>query len=316
MDATGHLVNSTTVNALFETAAELYGINREAIRGVIQLRTEISTNINLSEWLQVQFMTTMQTLHAMDVLKHYLHQARPMVLLISRHGADRVEMLGKLKDLETMRMRSSVQYDFKLACHEHQKLGTVLGGLRQRKHDLDHKLDRIKAWRKAWNAGLWIAKFGVTVLSVVLPVAGELAAAIASNNAASGAIALLQPLADSHLADQQSSCEDERDLTVKILNEACFIFHRFNSVRDLVQPLEDQMGLLAEYAEFLAVAGEDEDGAVSMAMEKIKGKALELVDDIEELENEVDRSWEDLRRAALTLLQTATDQIDKIKFAN
>lgn len=37
-------------------------------------------------------------------------------------------------------------------------------------------------------------------------------------------IELLQPLVDSTLDDQLSLCEDERDLTVKILNEASFIF--------------------------------------------------------------------------------------------
>ena len=186
----------------------------------------------------------------------------------------------------------------------------VLDDFRRRKHDLDHnRLVRIKAWRKSLNIGLWMAKLGVTVLSVVFQVAGEWAAAIAANNGANGVIGLLQQLVDSHLAGQQSSCEDERNLTAKILNEASFIYHRVNSFQNLVQRLEDQMGLLAQYAEFLTVAGEDEDAAVSMAMEKIKDKAGELVDSIENLEEKVDRSCDDLRRAAFTLLQTVTDQV-------
>ncbi|KAH7676675.1 RNA-directed DNA polymerase protein [Dioscorea alata] len=50
-----------------------------------------------------------------------------------------------------------------------------------------------------------------------------------------------------------------------------------------------------------------------MAMDQIKGKALELVDDIEKLEKEVDCSWEDLRKAELTLLLTVTNQNDAAK---
>ena len=204
----------------------------------------------------------------------------------------------------------SVLDEFELVRHEHEQLRTLLDDLRRRNHDLEHnKLGRIKAWRKGWNLSLCIAKLGVTVLSVVFPMARARAAAIASNNGASGVIGLLQQLVDSHLAGQQSSCEDERDLTAKILNEASFIYHRVNSFQNLVQRLEDQMGLLAQYAEFLAVAGEDEDAAVSMAMEKIKDKAGELVVSIENLEEKVDRSCDDLRRAALTLLQTITHEV-------
>ncbi|XP_039129823.1 uncharacterized protein LOC120265939 [Dioscorea cayenensis subsp. rotundata] len=172
-------------------------------------------------------------------------------------------------------------------------------------------LSRIKTRTNAWNIAQWIAKFGVTVLSVLIPVAaGVQPAATAANNGAGGMIGLLQPLVDSHLAGQQRSCEVEIDLNEKILNEACFIFHRVNSTQVLVELLEDQMGLLARHAEFLVVAGDDEDLTVSMAMEHIKRKAEDLVVTIERLEKEVDRSSEDLRRAALTLLQTVTDQVE------
>ncbi|XP_039128341.1 UPF0496 protein 1-like [Dioscorea cayenensis subsp. rotundata] len=207
-------------------------------------------------------------------------------------------MLEKLNNLDTMRF---VLDEFKLT--------TVLDGLRRRKHDLEDKLGRIKAWTNAWTIGQWIAKFGVTVLSVLIPVAGVRPAATAANNGAGGVIALLQPLVDSYLAGQQSSCEDEIGLTEKILNEACFIFHRVKSARVLVKELQDEMGLLAKCGEFIAVAGEDEDGAVSREMDKIKCKAGELVDKIENLEKEVDCSCVDLRGAALTLLQTMTEQV-------
>ncbi|KAH7676678.1 hypothetical protein IHE45_07G032700 [Dioscorea alata] len=314
--STGHHVNISIVSvndftncdAIFDTAAELYGINRETVCSVVQLKSKISADTQLSAWLQVQLKSTMNTLHAMGVLKCKLHQARAVVLLIFREGTDSAEKLEKLKDcLETMRFATG---DFKLACHQHEQLTEVLHGLRRRKHDLEDKLGRIKAWSKAWNIALWIAKFGVTLLSVLIPVARVRAVVTAANNGAGGVIGLLQPLVDSHLASQQSSCEVERDLTAKILNEACFIFHRVNSARVLVDLLESQMELLARDAEFLVVAVEDEDLAVSMAMDKIKaGKAGDLVDSIESLENEVDCSCEDLRRAALTLLQMVTDQV-------
>ena len=117
MDTTGQRVN-TTVNAfpnrdaLFDTAAELYGINREVICGIIQLKTEISSNTELSEWMDVQLERTMKILHAMDVLKCKLHQFQPVVLLILTDGIDGVELLEKLKDLETMRYKLNETLSF------------------------------------------------------------------------------------------------------------------------------------------------------------------------------------------------------------
>ncbi|XP_039128542.1 UPF0496 protein 1-like [Dioscorea cayenensis subsp. rotundata] len=237
MGSPGHLVNANYVNALpnynrdslFDTAAKLYGIKPENVCCVIQLKTEIFADTELSEWLRDQLNATMNTRDAMDVLKFNLHQARPLVLIL-RDGdeaeADREETLEKLNNLKTMR---SILEGFKLVCVEHEKLTTVLDGLSRRKHNLDHNLGRIKAWRKAWNIAQGIVKFGVTVLSVLIPVAGLRPAATAANNGAGGVVALLQPLVDSHLAGQQSSCEDEIDLIEKILSEACFIFHRVKS---------------------------------------------------------------------------------------
>ncbi|KAH7676671.1 hypothetical protein IHE45_07G032200 [Dioscorea alata] len=147
------------------------------------------------------------------------------------------------------------------------------------------------------------------VLSVLIPVAGVRPAATAANNGVNGLIGLLQPLVDSHLAGQQRSCEVEIDLTAKILNEACFIFHRVKNARVLVELLQLKMGSLAEYAKCLAVTGEDDDLAVSMVMDEIKSKAGELVDIIQNLKEEVVCSCGDLRRSALTLLQTVTDQV-------
>lgn len=112
--STGHSVNTSTVNdftncdVIFDTAAELYGINRATIRGVIQLESKIFEDPELSAWLQVQLKSTMNLLHAMGVLKCKLHQSRAAVLLILRDGADSAKtVLEKLKDcLETMRYQT------------------------------------------------------------------------------------------------------------------------------------------------------------------------------------------------------------------
>ena len=109
--STGHRVNTsvndfTNCDAIFDTAAELYGINRETVRGIIQLKSEISANKELSAWLQAQLKSTMNTLDAMGVLKCKLHQARAVVLYILRDGADGLETLQeKLMDLVTMRYK-------------------------------------------------------------------------------------------------------------------------------------------------------------------------------------------------------------------
>ncbi|KAH7676674.1 hypothetical protein IHE45_07G032500 [Dioscorea alata] len=299
---TGHSVNTSTVNdftnfdAILDTAAELYGINRETVRGVIQLKSEVSANTELLACVQVQLKSTMSTLHAMSLFQRNLHEARAMVLLISRDEA------GCSKSLERIESMRSFLEKFKLVCDKHEQL-TVIGDLSRRKHDLEDKLGRIKARTNAWNIAQWIAKFGVTVLSVLIPVAGVRPAATAANNGVNGVIGLLQPLIDSHLTGQQSSCEVEIDLTAKILNEAWFICHRVKNARVLVELLQLKMGSLAEYAKIL------NDLAVSMVMDEIKSKAGELVDIIQNLEKEVDLSCEDLRRSALTLLQTITVQV-------
>lgn len=71
------------------------------------------------------------------------------------------------------------------------------------------------------------------------------------------------------------------------------------------------MGLLTQYDELPTGEDEDEDEdvAVRMTVEKIKRKAGELVDCMEGMEKEVDSGYEDLRKAALTLLQTVIEQV-------
>lgn len=116
MGSPGHLVNANYVNALpnynrdslFDTAAKLYGIKPENVCCVIQLKSEIFADTELSEWLRDQLNATMNTRDAMDVLKFNLHQARPLVLIL-RDGdeaeADREETLEKLNNLKTMRYK-------------------------------------------------------------------------------------------------------------------------------------------------------------------------------------------------------------------
>lgn len=102
---TGHSVNTSTVNdftnfdAILDTAAELYGIKRETVQGVIQLKREISANTELLACVQVQLKSTMSTLHAMGLFQRNLHQAGAMVLLISRDEAVRVETLERIESM-------------------------------------------------------------------------------------------------------------------------------------------------------------------------------------------------------------------------
>ena len=62
----------TNCDALFDAAAELFGINRETIGGIIQLKGEIFANTELAASLEVQLKSTMHTLCAMGVLKSIL----------------------------------------------------------------------------------------------------------------------------------------------------------------------------------------------------------------------------------------------------
>lgn len=111
MGSPGQFVNANYVNAstncdiLFDTAAKLYGINRETV--IIQLKSEISANYTEHlAWPQVQLKGTMKSLDAMGILICNLHQACAVVLIL-RDGdeADRAKTLEKLNNLDTIRSK-------------------------------------------------------------------------------------------------------------------------------------------------------------------------------------------------------------------
>ncbi|KAJ0965402.1 hypothetical protein J5N97_026540 [Dioscorea zingiberensis] len=293
-----------TSQAVRDAASELFCINRDAVDSFIQLKGDI--DVELMKLVPEQLKTTMKTLHFMGDLKCFLIKVGDMVLPFlaadGSSGAD--ELIQKVKDFkateEPVAMRLILE-DYK------QVFSRQLRELHLRKNRLDRTLRKVKAWRKAWNIVYSTVKFTVIALSVALTVLTAPPAATAVAGAASGVMGLVQPWVDSKWDDYQSSCEAERELTGKILNEASLTLYGVNDVGVLLRRLEVQIATLTDHAEF--GIEEDEDAAARMVVERMKGKAAVVMASVESLKEKADRLREELRRTAVTFLQSVTDQV-------
>ncbi|KAJ0979822.1 hypothetical protein J5N97_015296 [Dioscorea zingiberensis] len=296
-----------TRDDLQDTAAELLGIN---VDSSIQLKRELSSNAELLQLVQVQLKRTMEGVRCLDNLKYFLTKlGRDMqVLPFLEDGTNGAEVLQKVKDIKAiLGDRAAMRLTLEDYNQSFSRQSWVLNELHLRRNSLDHRLRRVKAWRKAWNIVYSTVKFGVIVLSVVLAVLTAPPAATATANGTGGVLALLQQWVDSKWDDHQSSCEAERELTGKILNEASLTFHEVNQVRVLLRHLEVQIASLTHHAEFSIE--DDEDPAAGLVVERMKQKAADVMASVESLEEEVDRRRVELKRTALTFLWSVTDQV-------
>ncbi|KAJ0979821.1 hypothetical protein J5N97_015295 [Dioscorea zingiberensis] len=298
----------TSDAALQDAVAKLLRINRNAEDSFTKFKRELSSNPELLQLVQDELNSKIGGLHSLDNLKDFLTDSRHVVIPLLADGINGAEMLQKVNNFKSMGDKL-VAMRFTLEDYNQTFISqlSVLNELHLRRNKLDHKLRKVKAWRKAWNIVYSTVKFAVIALSVVLAVLTAPPAATAAANGTGGVMALLQQWIDSRWDDHQSSCEAERELTGKILNEASLTFHEVNQVGALLRHLEVQIASLTHHAEFSIE--DDEDPGAGLVLERMKRKAANVMASVESLEKEVDRRREELRRTALTFLWSVTDQV-------
>ncbi|KAH7676687.1 hypothetical protein IHE45_07G033200 [Dioscorea alata] len=298
-------LHSLSFTALRAAASALIDVNRDALDNIGQLKDEISSNPELLFFVE----NYLQTLDIFTALKDSLSNARGTehlvrdAVLLFKKGHDPSGALKKLQQFKDEGDPLTEKFvEFKLVC-EHQQ--SILRDLLLRKQDLDRKLREVKAWRKVWNIVYSAVFAAVLISSVVLAAVAAPPAVIAAAAAASGAMAPLQQWLDSMWDNFQNRYEEERKIIVSLGKETSFAIHELNSIRSLVDSLEGKIRSMIHRAEF-AIDGEEEE-EMKMAMNEINLKAGEFANSVEQLEKEVDRRGDELKRATATILQTVTD---------
>ncbi|KAM0954364.1 hypothetical protein DsansV1_C01g0010271 [Dioscorea sansibarensis] len=302
-------LHSLSFTALRAAASALLDVNRDALDNIGQLKDEISSNPDLLFFVKYYLQTSIDTLRFFTAVKDSLSKARETELLVrdavllfeADDPSAALEKLQEFKD-EGDPFTEMFVDEFKLVCERQQ---FILHDLLLRKQDLDRKLREVKAWRKVWNIVYSAVFAAVLICSVVLAAVAAPPAVTAAAAAASGAMAPLQQWVDSMWKNLQSPYEEERRIIDSLGKETSFAIHELNSIRSLVDGLEVKIRSMIHRAEF-AIDGEEEE-AVKVAMIEIKLKAGVFARSVEELEKEVDRRGDELKRATATILQTVTD---------
>ncbi|XP_039128860.1 UPF0496 protein 1-like [Dioscorea cayenensis subsp. rotundata] len=303
-------VHSLSFTALRAAASALIDVNRDALNNIGQLKDEISSNPDLLFFVKYYLQTRIDTLRFFTALKDSLSKARETELLVrvavflfedAHDPSAALEKLQEFKDEGDSFIERFVD-EFKLVC-ERQK--SILRDLLLLKQDLDQKLSEVKAWRKVWNIVYSTVFAAVLISSVVLAAVTAPPAVTAAAAAASGAMAPLQQWLDSMWDNLLNPYEEEWKIIDSLGKETSFAIHELNSIRSLVDSLEGKIRSMIHRAK-LAIDGEEEE-EVKVVMIEIKLKAGEFAKSVEQLEKEVDRRGDELKRATATILQTVTD---------
>ncbi|XP_039128529.1 UPF0496 protein 1-like [Dioscorea cayenensis subsp. rotundata] len=303
-------LHSLSFTALRAAASALIDVNRDALDNIGQLKDEISSNPDLLFFVKYYLQTSIATLRFFTALKDSLSKARETELLVRdavllfEEGHDPSAALEKLQEFKDEGDPFTAKFvdEFKLVCERQQ---SILHDLLLRKKDLDQKLREVKAWRKVWNIVYSAVFAAVLISSVVLAAVAAPPAVTAAAAAASGAMAPLQQWLDSMWDKFQNPFEADRKIIDSLGKETSFAIHELNSIRSLVDSLEGKIRSMIHRAE-LAIDGEDEE-EVKVVMIEIKLKAGEFAKSVEQLEKEVDRRGDELKRATATILQAVTD---------
>ncbi|KAH7676686.1 Bacterial hemolysins domain-containing protein [Dioscorea alata] len=304
-------LHSLSFTALLADASDLIDVNRDALDNIGQLKDEISSNPDLLFFVKYYLQTSIHTLRFFSALKDSLSKARGTELLVDdtlllfRKGHDPSGALKKLQEFKDEGDHFTEKFveEFKLVCERQQ---SILHDLLLRKKDLDQKLREVKAWRKVWNIVYSAVFAAVLISSVVLAAVAAPPAVTAAAAAVSGAMAPLQQWLDSIWDNFQNPYEVDRKIIDSLWKETSFAIHVLNSIRSLVESLEEKIrSMMIHTAEFVTDGKEKEK--LKAVMIKIKRKAGEFAERVEQLQKEVDRRDDELKRATATILQTFTD---------
>ncbi|KAG0485481.1 hypothetical protein HPP92_009560 [Vanilla planifolia] len=183
----------------------------------------------------------------------------------------------------------------------------MLEKLQHRKNKLDKKLKSVRAWRKVTCVLFGSAFAALIICSVVaaLVAAPPIAAALAATS--SVPLGSMGKWFDSMWKEYQSVLMTEKDLLGAMQAGNFLVIADLDSIRVLINQLEDHISSMLESAEFAF----REEEAVRFGVDQIGKKLVEFMKSIEDLAKQADQCSRDIKWARTVVLQKLLNTHDE-----
>lgn len=313
-------LRSLSFETLREVTGSLFDMNEDVVRIILDCKKDIWKNSELFELVEDYFENSLHTLDFCTALEKCLKNARDSQLIVQlalqsfdeEDAAGASEESGKkryektLAELRHFKATGDPFTDefFQTFQSVYGQQLAMLEKLHQRKNKLGKKLKSVRAWRKVSCIIFASAFAALLICSVVaaLVAAPPIAAALAA--ASSIPLGSMGKWFDSMWKDYQDALNSEKELIGSMHARTFIVIADLDSIRILVNRLEDQLRSLLENAEF---AFRDEE-SVSFGIQEIRKKMGVFMKCIEDLVQQADRCSRDIRRARTVVLQRIIKQ--------
>lgn len=318
-------LRSLSFGTLKEVAGSLFDMNQDVVRIILDSKKDIWKSSEIFQLVEDYFENSIRTMDFFTALEKCLKKARDSQLIVqlalqsfdkehvaaATAAADEKDQSPELikktryvKTLEELRHFKATGDPFTDEFYQafqlvYRQQLSMLEKLHNRKNQLDKKLKSVKAWRKV-TCIIFASSFAALLIcSVVAAVvaAPPIAAALAA--ASSIPLGSMGKWFDSMWRDYQDALKAERELINTMHAGTFVVLTDLDSIRVLVNRLEDHMRSLIENAEF---ALRDED-AVRLGIDEIRKKMGVFMKSIDDLVQQADRCSRDIRTARTVVLQ-------------
>lgn len=311
--STGVEVRSLSFDALREVTNSLLEMNQDVVKVLLDCQKDVWRNQELFSLVEIYFENSLKTLEFCTALENCLKRTRDnqlmMIQLAVSHfegevadGVDGGKYVKTLQELRKFKAAGDPFTEgffelFHLVYNQHL---SMFAKLRQRKGTLDKKLKSVKTWRRVSNVIFVAAFVSVLIFSVVAaamaapPVVTALAAALAVPMGPVG------KWCNSLWKRYETALKGQRGV-INTMQIGTFVTMKdLESIRALVGKVEIKVESLMQNADF---ALREEEEAVKLAMDDIKKKLEEFMDDIQKLSLHGDKCSREITWARTVLLQ-------------
>ncbi|XP_047084849.1 UPF0496 protein 1 [Lolium rigidum] len=316
--AVGVEVRSMSLDSLREVTGCLLDMNQEVVRVILDCKKDIWKSPDLFDLVEDYFESSLHTLDFCTALDKCLKRARDSQLLLhvalqrfddeehTNSGADAptapsARYARTLHELRLFKAAGDPFTDefFQAFQAVYRQQLAMLEKLQLRKHRLDKKVKKIKAWRRVSSIIFASTFAAVLICSVVAaaiaapPVAAALAAAAAIPLGSMG------KWIDSLLKGYQDALRGQKEV-VSAMQVGTFIAIKdLDSIRVLINRVEMEISSMVDCIDF----AERDEEAVKFGVEEIKKKLEAFMKSVEDLGEQADRCSRDIRRARTVVLQ-------------
>uniref|UniRef100_A0ACD5TUZ9 Uncharacterized protein n=1 Tax=Avena sativa TaxID=4498 RepID=A0ACD5TUZ9_AVESA len=317
--AVGVEVRSMSLDSLREVTGCLLDMNQEVVRVILDCKKDIWKNPELFDLVEDYFESSLHTLDFCTALDKCLKRARDSQLLLHvalQRFDDEDDNAAKEEDaapapaaryartLHELRQFKAAGDPFTDEFFEafqavYRQQLAMLEKLQLRKHRLDKRVKKIKAWRRVSSIIFASTFAAVLICSVVAaaiaapPVAAALAAAAAIPLGSMG------KWIDSLLKGYQDALRGQKEVMSAMQVGTFIAIKDLDSIRVLINRVEMEISSMVDCIEF----AERDEEAVKFGVEEIKKKLEAFMKSVEDLGEQADRCSRDIRRARTVVLQ-------------